>query len=300
MMERPYRIMVVDDEDFVRTMLMEMLRKKSYETAGAANGADALAGIAPFDPDMVISDIIMPGMDGFALMQKIETKYPKIKRILMTGYDIDSYIDMIRRYNVGNILPKGTDFNLDDMGEYIGSLLTGNIFGLEKYFTAGAVETRLITNEKQAHAACSAVAQLCLQADRFYFEIALSELVSNAVFHGVLQVTGLPREKWPEEFSLKVDEAIRISWAQDNERIGVSVEDPKGNLRKVDVLHWLDHRIDEKVSENEHGRGFMLIRRFIDRFIVNIDRSRRTECIILQNRDTTWKNRHKPLLIHEL
>jgi CheY-like chemotaxis protein len=282
-------------------MLLELLRRKGHEARAASSGAEALSILPSFTPDMIISDIIMPKMDGFALMQRIEKEYPKVKRILMTGYEIDGYIEMIRRFNVGNIIPKGSQFNLDDIGEYVQSLLTGKIFGLDKYFPIDKIQTRRVLNHNHAQSICGQIAELYPPArDRFFFEIALNELVSNAVFHGVLQLTSIPREQWPSEFSLTPDGAVKISWACDNERIGVSVEDPRGHLRKIDVLQWLDHKIEEQSNENEHGRGFMLIRKFIDRFIVNIDRGKRTECVIVQNLDRTWKNQHKPLLVHEI
>ena len=132
-----------------------------------------------------------------------------------------------------------------------------------------------------------------------YLEIAIDELISNAFFHGVLQMTGVPREFWSEDFVVPLEKAIKVAWTMDHEKIGVAIEDPKGNLKKTDALKWLDICRDEKLGE-EHGRGLLLVRRLIDRLIINIDPGKRTECIVVQNFKHESVASRKPLLIHEL
>ncbi|MBD3346836.1 MAG: response regulator [Chitinivibrionales bacterium] len=296
-----YSILIVDDDDTIRMVLSKFLRKKGYTIFEAPNGKIGLDMVARHHPHMVISDIQMPEMDGFALIRELQKNFPGIKRILMTGYDIDSYVDMIRQHNIGNVLPKGSDFNLNELSHYIHNLLTGEIFGLERYFPKETIKTNIACTHAQAQKICSTIVEHYPSKGAVFLEIAIDELISNAVFHGVLQMTNKSRSEWSDDYTLAKEDAVTISWANDDEKIGVAVEDPKGNLKKTDVLNWLDNRIDENIlNENEHGRGFLLLRRLIDKFIVNIDPGKKTECIILNYFDRERKKSRKPLLIHEL
>lgn len=119
-------------------------------------------------------------------------------------------------------------------------------------------------------------------------------------FTGVLQMTGIPRDKWRDDFAIDASSMIAVTWANDAEKIGVAVEDPKGNLKKVDALRWLDQQDMTGRENDDHGRGLYLVRRLIDRFIINIDPGKRTECIVIQYFNRDHISNYKPLLIHEI
>lgn len=297
---KSYRILIADDEEGIRMFVTLLLEKKGYEIVCAPDAETALAMLSQQPFDLLISDIRMPGMDGFELLQRVEREYPQVKRILMTGYDIDNYIDMVRQYNIGNVLSKSEMVNYDEWCEYIESILSERIFGLDRLLPGASIRSSLVQNHNQSREICAEIVREYQGDDRVYFEVAVNELITNAVYHGVLQLTNVSREQWQEDYQLDPFEAVRVSWCSDSEKIGVSIEDPRGKLRKTDVLRWLDHRIDEPLGDQEHGRGFMLVRRFIDRFVINIDRGKKTECVILQNFDKRMRNRYKPLLIHEI
>jgi anti-sigma regulatory factor (Ser/Thr protein kinase) len=220
----------------------------------------------------------------------------------MTAGDIDEHMSIIREHDIGNVLSKGGDFHVDEIRRYVESLLDGDIFGLEKNFPQSLIERRAVRSYVDAREACSSIAGYYDADDRVLLEIAIDELVSNAVFHGMLRMSGVSREQWQESYAIEGEQTVTISWAKDEEKIGVSVEDPMGNLKTRDVLRWLDHQIADTASEpdEEHGRGLILVRRLIDRFIVNIDVGKRTECIVIQYHDRSLVGNKKPLLIHEI
>ncbi len=58
-------IMIVDDESMARALLRLILVRAGFEVVEAENGADALAKVAAKKPDLVLLDVMMPGMDGF-------------------------------------------------------------------------------------------------------------------------------------------------------------------------------------------------------------------------------------------
>ena len=93
------RILVVDDEDVVRTVAETVLRRYGYETASASDGREALKSIHRLmnSPDgkgldLVLLDLTMPGMPGREVMQRIRQDYPSLPIILCSGYLISSSI----------------------------------------------------------------------------------------------------------------------------------------------------------------------------------------------------------------
>jgi DNA-binding NtrC family response regulator len=81
-------ILVVDDEPIVRGFASRVLREAGYAVREATDGADALAQIrgAAVDPAVVLSDIVMPRMNGVELLQSLSTEYPALPVLLMSGY----------------------------------------------------------------------------------------------------------------------------------------------------------------------------------------------------------------------
>jgi DNA-binding NtrC family response regulator len=79
------KILIVDDEPAARTGLSEMVTDWGYQTQVASNGEEALTIAAEFLPDVVISDIYMPKLDGFGLLIKLRELHPDASVILLTG-----------------------------------------------------------------------------------------------------------------------------------------------------------------------------------------------------------------------
>jgi DNA-binding NtrC family response regulator len=80
------RILVVDDEVNARTALLELLRDEGYFVESAADGFKALGKAADFAPDLVVTDLKMPGMDGLQLMAKLHENDPELPVIVMTAF----------------------------------------------------------------------------------------------------------------------------------------------------------------------------------------------------------------------
>jgi CheY-like chemotaxis protein len=84
------RILVVDDEADMRELLLAILSKCGVEVSVAASAAAALTLLDQFKPDVLISDIGMPGVDGYMLMQQVRQLAPQqgglVRAIALTAY----------------------------------------------------------------------------------------------------------------------------------------------------------------------------------------------------------------------
>ena len=88
-------ILVVDDEKYIRKGISATIKEAGaqFDICGeAGNGQEALSLIEKHMPDVVITDIKMPKMDGIELVGRINTDYPKIRKIILSGFDEFEYV----------------------------------------------------------------------------------------------------------------------------------------------------------------------------------------------------------------
>ncbi len=83
--EPPSKILIVDDEAAHMTALCDTLRNQGYQTAGFSTPAAALAEVEQGRFDLLLTDLMMPGMDGIALLEAARQKDPELAAIIMTG-----------------------------------------------------------------------------------------------------------------------------------------------------------------------------------------------------------------------
>src|SRR5258705_3699467 len=78
------RVLIVDDEAGVRESL-RMVLKDSYEAVAVGSGTDALEALAAGGFDVVLLDIVMPGMDGLELLEEVRSRYQRVPVIMLTA-----------------------------------------------------------------------------------------------------------------------------------------------------------------------------------------------------------------------
>lgn len=83
--DHPLRILVVDDDMYAREALGGLLAEEGYDVRGAHDGVSAFAQLAAFRPDVVITDVRMPRMDGLALVDAINALPGRPPRIIFVS-----------------------------------------------------------------------------------------------------------------------------------------------------------------------------------------------------------------------
>ncbi len=79
-------ILVVDDEEALRTVLSSELRNAGYEVNTASDGDEAISVVQTKKFDLILLDIKMPKVDGFEVLKFIKQNFPSIKVIMLTGF----------------------------------------------------------------------------------------------------------------------------------------------------------------------------------------------------------------------
>lgn len=100
-------ILLVEDEDAVRMFSARALREKGYKVVEAASGDEALRLLKKEDaPDLIITDVIMPNMDGVEFIGKVREVSKDIKVIFISGYTEDKFKNVLDQDNITYFLPK--------------------------------------------------------------------------------------------------------------------------------------------------------------------------------------------------
>lgn len=104
------RVLLVDDQTIIRQGLRSLLESKPDLTVvgEAENGQKALQQVEALQPDVVLMDIRMPGMDGVAATQSITQTFANTKVLVLTTFDDDEYVSQAMRVGANGYLLKDT------------------------------------------------------------------------------------------------------------------------------------------------------------------------------------------------
>ncbi len=104
-----HRILVVDDDADVRDMICCTLTASGYEAIPAAGGRQAVEFLEQSTPDLVITDVVMPEVDGFEVLLRLRLLTPGVRALVMSGggrVEPEVNLDMARRLGARSILRK--------------------------------------------------------------------------------------------------------------------------------------------------------------------------------------------------
>jgi two-component system, OmpR family, response regulator len=116
-----HRVLVVDDEPNIVDVVTMALRFQGFDVEAAGTGADALAAVASFRPDLIVLDIMLPDMEGFDVAQRLGAQRSRVPIIFLTARDATD--DKIRGLTLGGDDYVTKPFSLEELVARIRSIL---------------------------------------------------------------------------------------------------------------------------------------------------------------------------------
>ena len=95
------RTLIVEDEAFVQDLLRKVLAKQGYDVSTASDGDEAIQLLKAQPHDLIITDVVMPRVEGFDLLRWVKLNQPNTKVIVLTGF--------ARRHSISDFLLYGAD-----------------------------------------------------------------------------------------------------------------------------------------------------------------------------------------------
>ena len=96
------RILIVDDEEFVRRLIRHYLKDTTHVVREARDGREALNLVRAEAPDLVVTDNAMPAMTGVEMIKVLKAEYPETRIIAMSGLGVEE----AQKHGVDQLLPK--------------------------------------------------------------------------------------------------------------------------------------------------------------------------------------------------
>jgi CheY-like chemotaxis protein len=278
-------VLVVDDSGVDRALAKGLLeREPEWTVACAENGQEAIARIKQAPPDIVVTDLQMPGMDGLELVTTVRASHSDVPVILMTAHGSELLaLEALERGAAGYV-PKSqlVDMLLPTVKQ-VTSLARADRSHkrLIQYLTTAELTYRLENDLALIHALVDDLQNLvggiglCDFSGRIRVGMALEQSLLNALYWGNLEITPDDIEDAREQLILgkKVDLVdqrrnqatyrdrrimIRVSLSPDEARFTVRDEGRGFNVTK------LTGPTDPRDLHEEGGRGLVLMRAFMD------------------------------------
>jgi CheY-like chemotaxis protein len=272
-------VLVVDDAAVDQRLAEKLLTKEGLTVVTANDGNEALEVLKKTTPDLVLTDMQMPGMGGLELVEEIRSRYPAVPVILMTAHGSEEIAVEALQRGAASYVPKR---NLArDLHETIHSVLSlAKVGRHEQRLLECLVETEsrfvlendasliptligcLENNLKRMH--------ICDENGLIRVAVALREALINAIHHGNLEIKSNLRETDEKEYYRLAEERRHEEPYQDR-RVHITAKE--SHREAVYIIRdegpgfdpgSLPDPTDPANLEKVSGRGLLLIRTFMD------------------------------------
>ncbi len=285
-------ILLVDDSEVDRQRMAKLLGVDvDWLVSVATNGVEALKLIADTTPDAVVTDLVMPEMDGMQLVAELAESFPELPVVLVAGQDDAQLALKALRQGAASYVPKSelkerlldtveqvlAVRDADHYDERIIRITTNTRYR----FTLENDLTLIAPLVDRVQAGMIGM-QLCSPAQRMHIGIALEEALINAMYHGNLELPihrlAETRRLLHEKKRCELVEERRMQPPYKDRKIRVAVDFTRNRAQVVvadegngfDVEAALPASGDE-IMEGEGQRGVFLIRTFMDEVVFNKD-----------------------------
>jgi CheY-like chemotaxis protein/anti-sigma regulatory factor (Ser/Thr protein kinase) len=278
-------VLVVDDSPVDRRLAAGIVENQlGWKAAYAGNGTEALAAIAKQQPAVVLTDLLMPEMDGLELVEAVRSKYPLVPVILMTAHGSEDIAIKALQKGAASYVPKKSLAR--DLPETLEQVLTTSkadrhqqrllecLTRVECHFVLdndSALIPPLIGHLEENITRM----RLCDPSGLILVGVALHEALTNAIFHGNLEVSSAMREQ-DERAYYDLAQQRRQQEPYRSRRVYVHAE--LSRLEATFVVRdegpgfdpsSLPDPTDPSNLERVSGRGLFLIRTFMDQVTHN-------------------------------
>ncbi len=272
------RVLIVDDQEVLRNLLAKFMVKAGFEPIEAPNGKKGVELYKMTRPSVVLSDIMMPEMDGLALLREIKQVDKDAVVILMTGYGNEDILLEALRGGAVNFFKKPFDFT--EIIEVVRSVVRHReqIDPTPFYSPHLTRETKLFEITADDSYVQPIINQIALQvgslvpdSEIINLKIGMEEMIKNAAEHGNLGITFEEKNKALEAGTF--GELLQSKLAQGTnakKRITVSPELSPDNLTVAirDEGEGFDWRALPELSAETllkcNGRGIFLTKIYYD------------------------------------
>lgn len=117
------KILVVDDEEDLRLLLTESLRREGFQAAAASSGREALALVEQEPPDLIVLDLVMPEMDGIETLRRLRERGVRAKVVVLTAYGTAQQTREAMALGVSEFI--GKPFDLDRLIRIVAEMVKG-------------------------------------------------------------------------------------------------------------------------------------------------------------------------------
>ena len=273
------RVLVVEDSSTQAVEVQLMLEEAGHQVALAADGAAALEVMARGAPDLVVTDLQMPRLDGLQLVDAIRAEHPAVPVVLMTAHGSEEMAAEALQRGAASYVPKRRLAR--DLVRTVGSVLAvagaGRPHPRALACWQGSESRYLLENDPAlipllvGHLADNLV-RLGLDdgIGLIRINVALGEALSNAIYHGNLEVSSALREGSEAPFDALVARRRAESPYRERRVHVVETVTPAGVSYTVrDEGPGFDpdalpDALDPENLEKASGRGVLLIRTFMD------------------------------------
>ena len=119
------KVMIADDQELIRDSLKIVLEQNDdmQVTALASDGEECLEMLCSQQPDVILMDVRMPGVDGVQATKLIKERYPEVRIIILTTFDEDEYVFNALKYGASGYLLKGV--SVTELSQAIRTVVSG-------------------------------------------------------------------------------------------------------------------------------------------------------------------------------
>jgi CheY-like chemotaxis protein len=273
------RVLVVDDSPTQASEVRFLLEDAGFEVETASDGVEALAALDKQLPDLIVTDLQMPRMDGLALVKAVRIDHPTVPIVLVTAHGSEEIAAAALRAGAASYVPKR------DLGQEL-ALVVRQIIAIA---TPDPDQARLSENLEEMRVRFSiandnslvgplvtrlerAVIELgiCSRAEVIRMAVALSEAITNAIDHGNLELDSELRQD-DERIYHRLGEERRKQSPYCDRRVQVSVGATRSEATFIirdqgpgfDVTKLPDPTDPANLCRIG-GRGLLLIRNLMD------------------------------------